>query len=177
MRAPVDLHPDDTAMRHMIRDLLIGLRYRTKPRMGQRQLAARIGCHQTSVAGMEASTSWKASTLQRWARAHNRRLILTPIGLPADPGIDPAAIIYTDPVKADEWTIASTIALITEARRLAGITPEAVADLLGVGTRALWAIENQETDPLLASIQRYCRAVGGALWVGVEALPADEVTP
>lgn len=175
--APVDLHADDTAMRHMIRDLLIGLRYRTKPRISQRQLADRIGCHQTSVAGMETSTAWKASTVQRWARGHGRRLILTPVGLPADPNIEPTAIVYSEPDKADEWARASAIAVIADARKLAGISQEAVADVLGVGTRSVWAIENQETDPLLASMQRYCRAVGGALWVGVEALPAVEVTP
>lgn len=168
MRALPDLHPDDLAMRVMIRDLLI--HYRTRDGIGQRELAKRMGLTQGAVSKFERGTSWLVSSLQRRAGVHDRRLVVRLVGLPEPPDevLALAAMRPTDPVRAEAWDRAAVAAELAAARNTLGVTQEQVGEVLGCGKRAVAYIEGDDKDALLVSWQRYCRALGGALWVGLE---------
>jgi Helix-turn-helix. len=167
VRAPEDLHPDDTAMRVMLRDLIVYTRQRAK--LSQRKLAPRVGIGQSALAQVERSLSWRVSTLQRVVRGLDRRLLLRPLGLPEPPAevLALAAMRPADPVRADAWDVAAVVAEMTAARKALRVTQESVGEVLGCGPRAVGAVEMCESDVLLGTLQRYCRALGGALWVGL----------
>lgn len=164
MRAPEDLHPDDAAMRLMLRDLLVY--YRNRATLSQRALAGRMGQTQGAIGQIEHADSWRVSTLQRWARGVDARLLLRPLGLP-ETDLAVQAFRPADPVRADAWDLAEVREVLVTARRFLGVTQVALGEVLECSDRAVAAVELGETDVLLGTVQRYCRALGGALWVGL----------
>ena len=60
MRAPEDLHPDDTAMRVMLRDLIVYTRQRAK--LSQRKLAPRVGIGQSALAALSPAMNASMSS-------------------------------------------------------------------------------------------------------------------
>jgi transcriptional regulator with XRE-family HTH domain len=166
VRAPEDLHPDDAAMRLMLRDLLVYRR--TRAGISGRELGRRLGIHQSSIVKMEGNPAWRLSTLQRWSAAMDAVLLLRPVGLPEPPDRDAMlAFRPSDPVKAQAWDRADLIGALAYARKSMRVRQSDLGEVLGCGDRAVSAVEDEDTDVLLATVQRYCRALGGALWVGL----------
>lgn len=165
MRSPDDLHPDDLAMRLMLRDVLTY--HREKLRWSQRELGRRMSTSQSAASLVESGSTWLLSTVQRWTHALGKRPLLRPVGLPVE--LDPAMAAFrpTDPVQAREWDRAEILGVLADARRAMGVTQVALGDAMGISDRSVAALENPDADVLLVSLQRYCRGLGGALWVGV----------
>jgi transcriptional regulator with XRE-family HTH domain len=174
MRTPSDLHPDDRAARLALRGMLIDRREQEYGFTLQ-QLADQIGTHRATVRAMEAGESWQVATVQRWVRALGWRLALRPDWLTDE--ADPlAALRPADPQRADTWDRGVLVETLIDARTDLGVTQATLAERLGVTNQAVSFLElGGGTGLMLASAQRYCRALGGSLWIGVEDLaPAFE---
>lgn len=176
MKTVSDLHPDDRAARLELRDMLIQRRQQEYGFTLQ-QLADQVGTHRATVRAMEAGESWQVATLQRWTRALDWRLTLRPEGL-GDDGADPlAALRPGDPVRADAWDRGVLAEVLIDARTALGVTQAALAVRLGITSQAVSFLERAAGEGLmLATAQRYCRALTGSLWIGVEDLADRLVT-
>lgn len=168
-----DLHPDDATTRNMIRLLLMSAR--RDQRLGQRTVAARLGRGQSNVSQLEHRTHWLVATVQQWARAVGWRLVLTPMGLPdlSGDGDQYAAVLArirpTSAVHTDELARARLRNDLVRARRLLRIRHAAMAEVLGCSARSVGMWETSAADSVsLPAAQRYARALGGAVWVGLE---------
>ena len=159
----VDLHPDDTAARQQIRDQLRAARHATG--LSQRGLAARVGVVHSAIVHAEANTSWRMSTLRRYARGLDLELLAYPTGLPKPPA-DVAALagMVTATRRGDSFAVAALVAEIAAAREALGLTKADMARRLGVVDRGVRAIENcAHDDIMVVTAQRMCRVLGGRL--------------
>jgi hypothetical protein len=80
MRAPTDLHPDDTRNRDQLAHQLRQIR--TDMGISGPRLGTILGyTDRSSVGAMERRRSWEVRTVQAWARALNHQLTITLVGL------------------------------------------------------------------------------------------------
>lgn len=175
MKAPIDLHPDDAVTRLMLRDLLV--HYRHRAGLSQRALGRKLELTQTTIARHEAGQSWMLFTLYRWAPAVGGRLLLRPVGLPDAPDEVQAlaAMRPADLTRGHEYTRAALAAELTAARIALGVTREELGEVLGCAESGIRELEAARGDTLLGTVQRHCRALGGALWIGLEPLPVEQM--
>ena len=172
MRGPEDLHPDDRDIRVGLRDALIERRQRLG--LSQYALANRIGLSQAAVNLLESRESWRLTSVQRWARHLGWRLVLRLEGLPGADD-EPATMFRpADPDRADLWDQAALVEQLVAARVALGVTQAELGRRLDTGDQAVGNIERLGNGPglMFTTPQRYCRALGGALWVGTESLTA-----
>lgn len=166
MRTPPDLDPADADAREHLRDTLTGMR--VDAGLSQRDLALWMGLHPSAVSLLESRTTWRISTVQRWAHALGHRLVLWPDGLPY---VDVSMFRpQGDEMRAMEWDRRALIEAMADARRELGITQRELAARLGVTEPAIGLAE-RESDVLMISAQRYCRGLGGSLGIDVVSLP------
>lgn len=168
MSTPPDLHPDDEAIRENLRDELINTRRRK--RMSQMDLGDRLNFGSKRTASqMELRPHWKVSTLQRWAAALGRRLILWPECLPPD---EPVFLFRSPDVGAAmAYDRRVFIDALAEARRWVGFSQRRLADRLGI-TDAGIAQTEKAPDVLLVNAQRYCRGLDSQLSIFLEDGPS-----
>ena len=119
---------------------------------------------------MERHTAWRISTIQRWALALRHRLILRPEGVPYT---DVSLLRPVDEREAMEWDRQALQEALRDARTELGVSAEALAEALGVTAGAIRSVE-MVNDPLLISVQRIVRALGGSLTV--QARPGNGTT-
>lgn len=165
MRAPEDLHPDDRHVRINLRDMLI--QRRIDLGLTQTDLGRRIGASKQGVGFIERNETWRLVNIQRIARGLGWRLALEPEGLPTDPLAGIGGFRPAGPDRADRWDQQALIAALIYARTALGLSQAAVGERLGIGMRSVSAFENAEA-LMFITPQRYCRALGGVLSVGVE---------
>lgn len=168
---PVDLNPADTEARDQLRKELIKLRKDLGLR--QKDVAARVGRIQATVALWERTTNWRMSTLTRWARALGRRIVCEVDGLePAPPTAETAIWRATAP--GFERDMALLVDTLRRTRMACGVTIADLAAVIGIDSTALAAWETCKTfDPHLTSLQRHPRALGGALRITLTPLKEE----
>jgi transcriptional regulator with XRE-family HTH domain len=159
----VDLHPDDTAARQRLGDQLRDARRAAG--LSQRDLAARLGVVHSAVVAVEANTSWRMSTLRRWARGLDMELLAHPAGMPELPTeVKALAAMVTADDRGDRFAVAALVAEITFARETLGLTKAEMGRRLGVAARGVSAIENgARGDIMVVTAQRMWRVLDGAL--------------
>lgn len=176
MRAPTDLHPDDRAYRVGLRNLLTGRRHELG--VSQAALAKRIGVSQYVVASAEVGQPHRVNASQRHARGLDLRVIAYPEGVPGYHDNDAALDLLrpSDSDDADRWDRQRLLAALVSARRAAGITQAVLAGRLGIAVNVLGRFERTaEAGLMWATCQRYCRASGGELWIGVEPIEQNTI--
>ncbi|MFG1846723.1 helix-turn-helix domain-containing protein [Micromonospora carbonacea] len=170
MRAPTDLHPDDREARLALRALLITAR--KEAGHSQASLAAILGCTQTAVARYELGEFQRINPARRIAHHLGLRIVMFPDGVPGGPYDDPAMLAFrpAEFTAASVWDQQHLMSGLVTARRACGHTQASLARLLGTTENALGEFERSPHVPLFGSVQRYCRPLGGWLWLGVESL-------
>lgn len=182
MAAPLRTHhPDDIAVRATVAAELIRLRTRCGTQAAH---ARRI--HSTG----EAVSSWERKagqphrfnpqirTAQAYALGVDRHLALTIAGITVADSADAAT--YTalaeaaDPWTALAWWRAAWRAQLVDTRHHHGVTQVELADRLGVDPAAVWQVEQGDAEPMLATWQRYVRALGGVLHLDLQPLTTTE---
>ncbi len=178
MTSIADLHEDDrqarTKLRLQLRDLRTQAGYTTA------QAAAAAGITPSTLSLYERrGDNPLVANVQRNARAVDHRLILRPElphTLPAHPT---AAILHdlaeraTDPHAQDAYHRSAVLSDLAAYRRWAGITAREMSAVWGArrDATAVCALEQEAKEPLLASYQRYARALGGVLHLDLEPIP------
>lgn len=170
MRAPTDLHPDDHGIRLGLRNLLIERRHELG--YSQARLAKLIGVSQYTVASAEVGQPWRVTATQRLARGLDVRVVAHPDGLPGDTDDNNLDLLRpTSPDDADRWDRQRLLTGMVAARRASSVTQAALAGRLGIAVNVLSRFERAvESGLMWATCQRYCRALGGSLWIAVETV-------
>lgn len=179
MIVPEDLHPDDTAARHLLAGRL--RRVREGRSITQAEAGERLGCNNNYVSQLERYRTWKVATVQAWARIYDYRLNLTLTGLSVPDDGDPVAAMYdaTQPGTAaaeDRLDLRIYVNNLVRIRVAAGITLKQLGVLLGCSESAACRRESHADGVLVSTLQQHTRALGGALvldvvpaWQGVPA--------
>lgn len=177
MRAPADLHPDDRTARLQLRDLLVSWRHEVD--ISQAALATRIGGKQSAVARFETREPLRITPARRIAHGLGLRLVMYPDGVPGGPFDDPTVLPFrpTDFEAAAAWDQRQLMPALSAARHARGHTQKSLAAVLGTTEDALSEFERTTHGLLFASVQRYCRALDGFLWLGVESLDVAGAVP
>jgi len=162
VRVPTDLDPADLAAREGLRAALIGIREEIG--WSQRQLSIALGSNITLAHQMENTVNWKVSTVQRWAHTLKHRFTFEPSE--ELPYTDILFIRPTDPSEAMTWDRRALIDALTEAREYLGIGRHELAGRLAVTDNAVKTVERND-DVLVVTAQRFCRALGGSLRIGI----------
>lgn len=176
MRPPVDLHPDDREARHQLRDLLVS--YRREFGYSQTWLARQAGVSQPAIARFELNEPLRVTPARRIAHALGMRLVMYPDGLPGGPydNADLNLLRPSDPTAAAAWDQRQLLSSLAAARRACGHTQASLSHLLRTTENALGEFERTKDNLMFGSLQRYCRALDGYLWLGVEILrPVEAV--
>lgn len=170
MRAPQDLHPDDRAHRLALRDLIVDARRAAG--FSQARLAAHVGVTQSAIAFFETRDTQHLNKYRLVAHHLNLRVLTYPDGLPGGPYDDPALLAFrpTDFPAAAAWDQQQLMGSLGAARRACGLTQAQVAAQLGSTENAVSEFERTRHGLMLGTVQRYCRVLGGFLWLGVESL-------
>lgn len=141
--------------------------------VSQRALAARLGIDQPGVGRYECTDQWRVTTVLRWARALNRRVILRPVGFPAatrsmywgkNTDIEGALHAILGSVTGsgntgDDWTVAKLQSELAGIRGACGISQLRLADRIGVSEQALSQFEGGENGTSVVVAQRYARGL------------------
>ncbi|MCG5464185.1 helix-turn-helix domain-containing protein [Micromonospora sp. MED01] len=169
MLTPTDLHPDDRAARINLRNLLVNIRRDAD--ISQARLGARIGASQTVIAGFERGEPSRISVARRIAAGLGHRLLLLPADVPGGPYDDPTETLFrpADPEAALVWDQRQLMANLVAARQACGFRQADVAAALGKTENVISEFERSKGIPLFGTCQRYCRTLGGHLWLGVES--------
>lgn len=167
----VDLHDDDTTARRTLLSDLFSLR----GNISRADVADYMGIMPRAVWGFENKPSGnrKLDVAQRYARAINHRVVLTPVDLP---GPHPADVVLLDilaglaeqddPQRADTAYIAYVIAQLASARRAARLSRAALAAVIGCAECSMEAFEGDRVSPFISTVQRQARAIGIAAGTG-----------
>lgn len=153
MRTPVDLHPDDTALRAYLNDELRA--GRIADGLSQCDLADRMGVTQSAVARMEHRLTWRMRTLYARSRALGCTLTVVIDGRPIHGLTDVARCRLA-------------VLRISIARQVAGLSERDVADRLGVSESAVRGWEDNPDNPVFAELQRHARAAEVSLTATLE---------
>ncbi|WP_328344873.1 helix-turn-helix transcriptional regulator [Micromonospora sp. NBC_00421] len=175
MRAPDDLHPDDHAHRLGLRDLIVDAR--RVEGISQARLAARAGIAQSAIASFETRDTQHLNKYRLIAHHLGLRVLAYPDGLPGGPYDDPDLLLFrpaSDFAAANAWDQKQLVASLGSARRAAGLTQAQMAARLGSTENAVGEFERTRHGLMVATVQRYCRVLGGFLWLGVETVPQFE---
>jgi transcriptional regulator with XRE-family HTH domain len=141
--------------------------------VSQRTLAARLGTDQPGVGRYERTDQWRITTVLRWARALDRRVVLRPVGFPAatrpmywgkNTDIEGALHAILRSVTgageaSDEWTVAKLQSELAGIRAACGISQLRLADRIGVSEQALSQFERGGNGTRVVVAQRYARGV------------------
>lgn len=166
MRTPPDLHPDDLGVRENLRDMLEQVREEIG--ISHRELGERTGQKPATAWKMARSVNWQFSTTQRWAAGLELRLVVYPECSPLDEYVN--LLRPQDLLAGLAFDRAAFKEVVVDARHIRGMNQQQLADALGVSGNAVGHFE-KEQDPLMVSMQRYCRALGTVLVVELEDLP------
>lgn len=162
MIIPADLHPADLEIREDLRAILVDLR--REAGLSQARLAQRVGVSQRPVAQFETSTTWRISTVQRYAHALGARLVMELDGLP---WVDMSVLRPADPAEAMVWDRRVLLEALRDARESTGMSTADLAEVLGCAESTVRRVES-ESDVLVITAQRHARALGGSLALSVE---------
>lgn len=177
MRAPTDLHLDDTAHRIHIAHQLRGIRETAGITAGR--LAVDLGFRDHSgVRQMERRHVWKAATLMRWARALNHQITFNLDGLTVPDDGDTLAGIYTttlahpdlDPIYTDLVVVRQTVNDLARIRRRLMSAP-AFGRLIGLDDKSVLWREANPDGASVALMQQTARGLGGCLTVTLTPAP------
>jgi transcriptional regulator with XRE-family HTH domain len=165
MLAPVDLHPDDMAVRDRLAAQLRALR--TGAGISQRDAAARLGICQSRLFYIEQRRAWQVRLVQRWARIYDHRLALSVSDLTVPDDGDELAAVYAAQRPAtldtvDRLHLRQVVNDLARIRRQR-MSAETMGRLLGRSDSAVQWREDNPDGALLASVQQYARALGGHL--------------
>lgn len=178
-----DLHPDDHTARVQVRDRLVAARHTAT--LSRPALAARLGVATSTIQSIEEGTDrCRASTLQRYARALNLRMVFHLDDLP-DPNLvpDPLADVWqqmlaASPDHEDEIERRLLRLNLIRCRQAAGISREQQARTLGLARAGLSRFEYTATGDIAVHVaQRYARALGGRVRPVLEAIPPADQRP
>jgi transcriptional regulator with XRE-family HTH domain len=172
-----DLHPDDTEARVKLRLQLRDVRRQAGYTVAE--AADRIGITKGALSLHERrGDNPLVASVQRNARGFDHRLHLRP-ELPHRLAVHPTAAVLrdlaahaTDPHDEDAYHRSAILADLAAYRRWVGITARDMSGRWGTradGT-AVCDLEQEVKEPLLASFQRYTRALGGVLHIDLEPL-------
>jgi transcriptional regulator with XRE-family HTH domain len=174
----VDLHPDD-------------MEARVKLRLQLRDLRRQAGCSQAAAAARAGITkdTWSlherrgnnplVASVQRYVRAVDHRLILRP-DLPHQLATHPDAAVLadlaaraSDPHTQDAYHLTAALIELAAYRRWVGITARELSARWGTrrDATAVCDLEGGTKEPLVGSIQRYARSLGGVLHLDLEPIP------
>jgi hypothetical protein len=165
MAAPIaDLHPDDTAARDQVAATLIDIA--TKAKVTGRTLGARLGRTQSAVSVMQRARAWEVTSVQRWARALDHRLVIVLDGLDIPDDGDELAAVYSSitpdgTIAEDVHHLRVTVNDLARIRRARQITHAAMAASLGLSANATAWAEDHPDGWRVPSVQRYARALAG----------------
>ncbi len=174
----VDLHPDDAEARVKLRLQLRDLRLRLG--CSQAEAAARAGVTKSAVSLLERrGDNPLVASVQRMARAVDHRAILRPHlphTLPTHPTAALLAVVEAHAADAhtqDAYHRSAVLADLAAYRRGTGVTAREMSERWGTrrDATAVCDLEGELKEPLLASYQRYTRALGGVLHVDLEPVP------
>lgn len=168
MSRAADLHPDDRAARLHLRDQLA--QARRDRGLSQRDLAAHLGIGQGAIGDTETSrtANMVAANAQHRARvlAHRLTFHIDRLAVPADPAaatLHHLATNATTDTAEDEHHLAATTAHLYAIRRWTGMTGKDFARRIAADETAVNTFERHVRTPLLGTIQRYTRGLGGVL--------------
>jgi transcriptional regulator with XRE-family HTH domain len=175
-----DLNPGDLTARRNITRKLRDLRIELG--IPQNEIADAMWITFSAVSKFELRNppNPHISQLQRYARALSRTIRLHLEHLPADPTGDPEGHLLarleqsTDPTKADQAHRARTLHRLITARKRLNISQKDLAGRLNTTPSALCLVEAAADDPLLATYQRYARALGGRLATRIHTEPSTD---
>lgn len=112
---------------------------------------------------------WKFNELHDWARALNAMIQFNTVGLAVLPEAKIPALMRV----AESGPMFAGVAMLDYLRVLRnhlGYEQKYVADRMGVNHGTMYAIENSD-NPRLSTLQRYTRALGGALIFEAQGYP------
>jgi transcriptional regulator with XRE-family HTH domain len=163
-----DLHPADHAARITLRDQFT--QARRDRGLSQRDLARHLSIGQAALAGTERSRSanMHADTAQHRARVLAHRLTFAVDGFMVPPCPTTATLhqlaadAATDTAE-DAHHLAATVAHLHTIRRWTGMDCRALARRIAVYDDAVSRFELHTRIPLLGTMQRYARGLGGVL--------------
>lgn len=156
---PQDLDPADLEIRIGLRDLLLTRRHQLG--WSQAALATVLGMEPSAVAYWEGASSWRMTSVQRWAGCLGGVLLAFPGGEPPERPERPGG------TEGWAWDRRQLLADLRSARRAAGVTQRQLAGRIGITDGAVRQLEHG-TNVRLCTAQRYVRALGGELWIGVQ---------
>lgn len=165
MRIPDDLHPDDAATRRHLIDALASSR--RARRLGYHRVGRHLGISGPAIRALESRTTWKASTLMRYARAIGWRVEWRIHGLTVPDDDDAMATILAAGNRgtaelADRVHWKCVCYDLIRIRR-AQTTAVGMARRLGISENSLHYWEGNFDASTVTAAQRHARALGGAL--------------
>lgn len=179
MRVPHDIDPSDPAIRAALAGRLIATEAGLYPH--PRDLDAAWGVAIGTTAAMHKRTTWRVSTVQRWARAVGLRLTFELEGITVpDDDDDLTALLLaagdtSTPEREDHVHLLTVCNDLVRARLAAGWTAVAFAAELRLTENAVhWWQANPEGTTLIA-MQRYARGMGGAVLPVLSQAPVHVV--
>jgi transcriptional regulator with XRE-family HTH domain len=177
MTRNVDLHPDDAEARVKLRLQLRDLRLQAG--YSQAAVARRLGVTKDTWSLHERrGNNPLVTSVQRYARAVDHRLILRPElphVLPAHPDaavLNDLARRAADPTDQDAYHRSALLADLAAYRRWVGIAAREMSQRWGTrrDATAVCDVESEAKEPLIGSIQRYVRSLGGVLHLDLEPI-------
>jgi transcriptional regulator with XRE-family HTH domain len=168
-----DLHPADRATRRRIARQLREIR--EERHISQPALADLLGVHQSKIGDRENDDRWRVDTVQAWARALDHRLDMALDGVTVPDDGDPLAAVYatSQPATVAEEDRLDLRILVNDLRRIRVASRVTLAEMgrrLGCSESAVCHRESRPDGMLLATVQRYTRALGGELRVAVVSM-------
>lgn len=162
-------HPTDVRHRQQLIAALRDLRIHLG--MTQRDIADDLHLTSGAISNFErlgTAVSPRILTIQRYARALDRRLTLHIAGIPSDSTTDGLD-------RGDDKATADLLGQMVATRHRLGLLQSEVARRLGVTRSAVCDLETDPRDPRLATYQRYVRALGGRLVCRVVPAPVVDM--
>ncbi len=176
-----DLHADDREARTKLRLQLRDLRRQAGHTVAE--AAHRAGITPSTLSLYERrGDNPHVVNVQRNARSLNHRLVLRP-DLPHNLPTHPTAAILhdlaeqtTEPHLQDVYHRSAVLSDLVAYRRWLGITAREMSAAWGTrpDATAVAGLEAEVKEPLLASYQRYARALGGVLHLDLEPIPNEQ---
>lgn len=172
-------HPDDVAAQRRLLTELITIRLTVTT---QEQVADQLGItfHGVSVFEQQRAATAHCATISAYARAVDRRVEYRAAGIPwpkfelpktADLLAQAGATV--DPGEYDALMLEYVVRRAAAARRWLGLRAGDVGAAMGVSASAVNQVETGGHGlPMLSTLQRYLRAIGGRLETRLHVVPA-----
>jgi len=161
-----ELHVADAASREQVRlDLR---RIRAVQELRAVHVAAELGIKLGAFQRLELTTTWTAPTVQAWSRVLDHRFLMTVEGLDAPAGdADATAVVTFGARDEDGQHLARVVSTLVRVRKRSGLTMQDLADRLQCTARAASDWEKDYAAKPVRSVQRYTRALGGSVGLGL----------